>query len=104
MSTETLPALEARVRPHIDDSGRNMRLLAFAELTIGGAFVIKNIRVYRMIDEPSEDPFIVFPAERAHPDAADRWYDVAHPCTIQARMAATKIILDAYKAAMEARA
>lgn len=103
MNEATLPTLEARVRPHRDASCRPTQLLAFAELTIGGAFVIKGIRVMRYRNEPDEDPFLVFPAERGRGESSDRWYDLAHPCTVEARQAATKLILETYKTATEAR-
>lgn len=101
-----LPILEARVRPHNDLSGRTTKLLAFAELTIGGAFVIKGIRVLQHTDgDDAEDraPFVVFPAERGKKENANRWYDVAHPCTVEARAAAEKAILEAYARRDEAR-
>lgn len=92
-----VPQLEARVRPHVDRSRRNTKLLAFAELTIAGSFVIKGIRILQR-DEPGDDePFVVFPAERGRGASAARWYDVAHPCTTEARAAATAAILAAYQ-------
>lgn len=91
--------LDARVRPYEDGSGRPTRLLAFAELTIADAFVIKGIRVLKR-EEPGEDePFVVFPAERGKGAAADRWYDVAHPVTAEARAAASSLILARYRQA-----
>ena len=89
-----LPKIEARVRPHRDERGRETRLLAFAELTIADAFVIKGIKIL----ERDAEKFVVFPAEKGKGDK-DRWYDVAHPCTLEARDAAVRAILDAYDAA-----
>lgn len=94
MTTTPMPRLEARVRLHKDETKRNVKLLAFAELTIGQAFVIRGIRVLQNTDEPDEPAYIVFPAERGKGD--DRWYDVAHPSTVAARLAATKLILEEY--------
>ena len=95
----TLPKLAARVRPFEDASGRPTRLLAFAELTIADAFVIKGIRVLKR-EEPGEDePFVVFPAEKGKGAAADRWFDVAHPVSAEARAAASAIVLEAYRRA-----
>ncbi|MES2155404.1 MAG: septation protein SpoVG family protein [bacterium] len=90
--TSPLPALEARVRLHHDDAAPDdtgIRLLAFAELTVAGAFVIKSIRI---LQGDEDGPFIVFPAEKA----GDRFYDVAHPTTAEARAAAVDAILGAY--------
>ncbi|MDE2490052.1 MAG: SpoVG family protein [Elusimicrobia bacterium] len=93
----TLPQLDARVRPFEDASGRPTKLLAFAELTIAGAFVIKGIRVLKR-EEPGEDePFVVFPAEKGKGASADRWFDVAHPVTAEARAAASSVVLEAYR-------
>ena len=100
----TTPPLEARVRPHEDRGSRRTKLVAFVELTIGGAFVIKGIRILKR-DEPGDDElFVVFPAERGKGASADRWYDVAHPCTIEARNEAIRVILAAYARAQEAAA
>lgn len=88
------PSLEARVRLHEDKTGREVKHVAFAELTIGGSFVIKGIRIMRGPRDPQ--PFIVFPAERIKASGSDNWYDVAHPATKEARTAATKVILEAF--------
>lgn len=103
-TTTIMPKLAARVRLHNDTSGRPTKLLAFAELTIGEAFVIKGIRIMQRPGDPADDrePFIVFPAQRGKGDAADRWYDVAHPCTVEAREAATKVILEEHAKVQEA--
>ena len=89
----TLPALSVRIRPFEDASGRSTKLLAFVELTIAGAFVIKGIRIMKR-DEPGEEgPFVVFPAEKGKGAAQDRWFDVAHPVTAEARAATVEAIL-----------
>ena len=100
----TLPVLEARVRLHRGDPGRQTKLLAFAELTIGGAFVIKNIQIRRRDEPGNDEPFVVFPAERGKGAAADRWYDIAHPCTPEARATALKAIMEAYAKATTVQA
>jgi DNA-binding cell septation regulator SpoVG len=92
-----LPVLDARVRLFNDNPERPTQLLAFAELTIAEAFVIKGIRVLRRREEPHE-PFVVFPAEKGKGAAADRWYDIAHPTSTEARAAATTVILTRYQA------
>ncbi len=86
---QPLPTMEAVVRPHKSKS-KQTNLLAFAELKIAGAFVIKNIRV--MTKNPGER-FVVFPAERGVKDA---WYDIAHPTNRTAWTAAVALILDEY--------
>ncbi|MDX6770974.1 MAG: septation protein SpoVG family protein [Elusimicrobiota bacterium] len=94
-----MPRLDARVRLYDDASGRATKLLAFAELTIAEAFVIKGIRVLKREDPPDDEPFVVFPAEKGKGAAADRWYDVAHPVTVEARAAASALILERWKQA-----
>lgn len=99
-----IPTLEARVRPHEDRGGRRTKLVAFVELTIGGAFVIKGIRILKRDEPGSDDLFVVFPAEQGKGASAHRFYDVAHPCTIEARKEAIRVILEAYSRAQEAAA
>lgn len=94
-----MPQLDARVRLYDDASGRATKLLAFAELTIAGAFVIKGIRVLKREEPAEEGPFVVFPAEKGKGAAADRWYDIAHPTTVEARAAASALILERWKQA-----
>ena len=96
-----IPKLEARVRLYNDASGRATKLLAFAELIIADAFVIKGIRVLRR-EEPGEEPFVAFPAEKGTGTTADRWYDMAHPITAEARIAASDILLLRYSQALNA--
>lgn len=99
---ENLPKLEARVRPYQDPSDRPTKLMAFADLTIADAFVIKNIRVLKKAEPGSgeggeAEPFVVFPAEKGKGATADRWFDIAHPITLEARNAAIGLILDKYR-------
>lgn len=97
-----MPKLDARVRPFMDSSDRPTRLLAFAELTIADAFVIKGIRVLMRKEDGDNEPFVVFPAEKGKGSAADRWFDVAHPVTVEARAAATALVLERWRQAGEA--
>ena len=97
-----LPKLDARVRPFMDSSGRPTKLLAFAELTIADAFVIKGIRVLKRQEAGDDEPFVVFPAEKGKGAAQDRWFDVAHPVTTEARAAATALVLERWRQAGEA--
>ena len=98
---EAMPKLDARVRPFSDPSDRPTKLLAFAELVIGDAFIIKNIRVLK---SPENEPFVVFPAEKGKGATADRWFDVAHPITAEARTAAIGLILERFGKLAGARA
>ena len=93
-----IPPLSVRVRPFSDGSGKATKLLAFAELIIADAFIIKGIRVMKRECEADEEAFIVFPAEKGKGVAGDRWFDVAYPVTAEARVAATTAILAAYRA------
>lgn len=94
-----LPKLDARVRLYEDASGRATKLLAFAELVIGDAFVIKGIRVLKREDPPDDEPFVVYPAEKGKGAAADRWYDIAHPLSAEARNAASALVLERWRQA-----
>lgn len=93
----TLPKLDVRVRPFEDASGRPTKLLAFAELVIADAFVIKGIRVLKRAEEENDEPFVVFPAEKGKGAAQDRWFDVAHPVTAEARAASIALVLERYR-------
>ena len=93
---ENLPKLDARVKPYQDSSDRQTKLLAFAELVIADAFVIKDIRVLKRT-EPGEEPFVVFPARKGTGTSADRWFDLAHPVTAEERSASIGLILEAYR-------
>lgn len=89
----TLPSLEARIKSHKDDTDRPTALLAMVDLTIGGAFVIKGLRILARRDGPDRAPFVVWPAEKGKGSNSDRWFDIAHPITAEARAAALAVIL-----------
>jgi stage V sporulation protein G len=97
----TLPKMDVRVRPFEDASGRPTKLLAFAELVIADAFVIKGIRVLKRQEEGADEPFVVFPAEKGKGAAQDRWFDVAHPVTAEARAASIALVLERYRQARD---
>lgn len=99
---ENLPKLDARVRPYQDPSDRPTKLMAFAELMIADAFVIKGIRVLKKAEPGSDEPFVVFPAEKGKGATADRWFDLAHPITVEARNASIGLILERYRQALAA--
>ena len=94
---EHLPKLDARVRAYQDQSDRPTKLMAFADLLIADAFVIKNIRVLKKAEPGNDEAFVVFPAEKGKGAAADRWFDIAHPVTLEARNAAIGLILEKYR-------
>lgn len=92
-----IPKLEATVLLNNGDKGASVRVLAFVELKIGDAFVIKNIRIKQGRLKESDIgsiPFVVFPAERGK--RSDRWHDIANPCTAEARAEAVRVIMRAY--------
>lgn len=91
-----LPKLDAKVRLYQDPSDRPTKLMAFAELMIADAFVIKGIRVLAKTEPGNDAPFVVFPAEKGKGTTADRWFDLAHPVTAEARTAALTLILAEY--------
>jgi DNA-binding cell septation regulator SpoVG len=94
-----MPKLRARVRPYRDETGRATKLLAYAELMIADAFVIKGIRVLKKDEPGGGEPFVVFPAEKGKGASAERWFDLAHPITAEAHAAAVKTVLDAFASA-----
>jgi DNA-binding cell septation regulator SpoVG len=98
----TLPKLDVRVRRFEDHSERPTKLMAFAELVIADSFVIKGIRVLKRNEPGDDEPFVVFPAEKGKGAAQDRWFDVAHPVTAEARAAACALVLERYREAREA--
>ena len=89
-----LPTLDARIRLYNDNSARETKLLAFADLIIADQFVIKGIRILKK----DAGLFIGFPCEPAG-KMKDRWYDIAHPLTPEARKASEAIIFTRYEAA-----
>jgi DNA-binding cell septation regulator SpoVG len=74
--------------------------MAFAELMIADAFVIKGIRVLKKAEPGNDEPFVVFPAEKGKGATADRWFDLAHPITAEARTASIGLILEKYQQAL----
>src|SRR5882724_9831975 len=104
--TANLPSLESKVRLFHDASRPDSNLLGFADVVIGGAFVVKGIRI--MMGPPKDDkpagPFIAFPAKRGQRDAKDKWFDIAHPITTEAYAAVRESVLTAYAGAARGRA
>lgn len=100
-NVSTLPKLTAKVRLYQDPSERPTKLMAFAELMIADAFVIKGIRVLAKNEPGNDAPFVVFPAEKGKGSTADRWFDLAHPVSPEARTAALTLILAEYERQMK---
>ena len=78
------------------------QLVAFAELVIGGAFVIRDIRILRVAKDGEESTFVAFPSRRwnAGDNGAGegaKYYDVAFPITAQAYQEATGSLLLEYE-------
>lgn len=90
----SVPGLAARVKVFRDDSGK-ATLLGFADLTIAEAFVIKGIRILASKEEDGGEgrPFVSFPRRKG---AQEKYFDVAHPVTAEARQRALDVILASY--------
>ena len=93
------PKLTSKVRLYTGPSAGRSRLLAWAELTISDAFVIKDIRV---VSAPAKEgggdmTFVAFPAKKGKSD--EQWFDIAHPVTSDARKLASDVILQEYRKA-----
>ena len=77
---------------------RSIFTLVFAEVVIAGSFVIKGVRI--VMGKPKDDkpggPFISFPAQKGKGAAADKYFELAHPVTAEARKAVQECVLRAY--------
>jgi DNA-binding cell septation regulator SpoVG len=95
------PQLKTRIRVYPAAGKGKADLLGFADLTIGGAFVIKSIRIMQLNPERAGgevgDPFIAFPSRKVASEGEDRYFDVAHPITSEAYRAAADLILAKYQ-------
>ena len=92
-----MPDLQSRIK--LCRIARGQReLLGFADLTIGGAFVIKDICIVRVLREGEEagEPFVAFPSKKGTGAGEGKYFDVAHPITAEARQKAMEVILSAY--------
>ncbi len=101
------PELETKVRIYPVEGKGKADLLGFAELVIGGAFVIKSIRILRINPKKAggevSEPFISFPSRKSGKGADEgRYFDVAHPITSEAYHAAADLILEQYRQAASA--
>jgi DNA-binding cell septation regulator SpoVG len=95
----TNPKLTSKVRLYTGTGapGGRSRLLAWAELTISDAFVIKDIRVLSTPAKAGdgEVTFVAFPSRKGK--EAEQWFDVAHPITPAAHKEASELILSEYR-------
>ncbi|MFH2202487.1 MAG: septation protein SpoVG family protein [Elusimicrobiota bacterium] len=100
---EETPELETRVRVFRAEGKGKADLLGYADLVIGGSFVIKSIRILQVNPEKAggeiSAPFISFPSRRVERSEETRYLDVAHPITSEAYHAAAELILNEYNQA-----
>lgn len=100
--TTAVPKLRATVRLYSGEA-ESSNLLAFADLTIADAFVIKGIKVLMAqatADKPAR-PFIGFPSRKGKGE--NDYQDVAHPITAEAYHAVRDVVLRAYEKATSPR-
>ncbi len=96
-----LPDIKAAVRIFESEAGA-AALLGFADLTVGGAFTIRSIRILRSKSDEGGQPghiFLSFPAKPGKGEKQNQWYEIACPVTTEARRAAQEAILAAYEKA-----
>jgi stage V sporulation protein G len=96
-TTVALPSLDARVRLFKAENGQST-LMGFADVVIGGAFVIRGIRI--VMSKPTEGRegglFISFPSRKGTGEQQDKYFEVAHPITAEARSAVRELVLREY--------
>ena len=99
MKTKKHLDLEPRVKVSREPMAYgSAQLVGFAELVIGGAFVIRDIRILRVKKDAEESTFVAFPSRRMNGDEK-KYYDVAFPITAEAYKEATGTILKAFEEA-----
>ena len=105
MTDVLMPKLDARVRLYAGPSSGKAELLGFADLVIADSFLIRGVRILRSREgedgggpgrEAPGAPFLGFPSRKAVVKGEERWVDVAHPLTPEAREAAALVVLEAY--------
>ena len=98
---QSVPPLETTVKLYRDAAGAGTDLLGFADVVIAGSFIIKGIRI--LMSKAKEDkparPFLSFPAKKGNGAASDKWFEIAHPVTAEARKAVQECVLGAYERA-----
>ena len=94
-----MPGLETKVRMLRQPMAfGSAQLLGFAELVIGKAFVIRDIRILKVAKEGTESVFVSFPS-RKWSGEEKKYYDVAFPITAESYRLATGTILKAFEEA-----
>lgn len=93
--------LETRVRVLREPMAfGSAHLLGFAELVIGGSFVIRDIRILKVNKEGEEAVFVAFPSRKRSGAGEEKaYYDVAFPITSESYKQATGAILKAFEEA-----
>lgn len=82
-------SVEAKVYP----SKIKGQLLAFAKVTLGGVFVVHDIRIFNS----EKGPFVSLPAEKRD----GKRYEVCHPATAEMRKSLNSAVLGEYQRVME---
>lgn len=94
-----MPDLEPRVKVcRTPLAYGSAQLLGFAELVIGGVFVIRDIRILKVAKEGADSVFVAFPSRRWSGEEK-KYYDVAFPITSESYRVATTAILKAFEEA-----
>ena len=99
----TLPEIKTTVRIFESEAGA-ATLLGFADLTVGGAFAIRGVRILKSKDGKNGEGriFLSFPAKPGKGEKQNQWYEIACPVTAEARRAAQESVLAAYTEAKKA--
>lgn len=87
---EKTPEISVRVYPQQEKGN----LLAFANITIGGCFAVRGVRVM----ESEKGPFVVMPSNKGNDD---KYYDICFPTTAGMRQSINKAVLDGYQKEMD---
>lgn len=94
--------LDARVRlytdPKVADPNRGAELLAFVELVIEDSIVIKGLTISAL--KKTGEIVLSWPSRKGKDE---KWYEVAHPITSEARKFVIATVLAAYDRATASR-
>ena len=98
--TVAMPSIDARVRLYRAE-GPQSQLMGFADLVIGGAFVIRGLRI--LMSKPTAERqgglFVAFPSRKGTGEQQDKYFEVAHPITAEARSAVRDLVLAKFEEA-----
>lgn len=95
MKAQELPKMSAKVTLFEGKSKGRAELLGFAELTIAGAFVVRDIR---LVKGKEDKPFVIFP-RRGFGTGATRFYPVVSAVSEEAKEEARRVICRAFRQA-----